>query len=356
MVDTMTIYYDFKNYGKYEQVKNIFSDYTKHFNEKQSLHKEGNKYITYAFAQYGMEQIWFTQKINYRIHIKLRPKLMIEKNNYNDVFRAYDIPKLYKEFKNHMHSIGGDNVSDLRKWKVKRIDYAVDIIVPQKEIPVYIALFKQGNIPENLLHHERTQIYQNETNNLYLEGSSYRINFYDRFTTVSIKQQAHPDKAFHNIESLYGVFRFEVQLRDIDITKLKKSGRIHKNCVEDFLNPELSKCFILKNYKTIIGTGDYYSYPVALSKCKSSTQRSMLKLVYDTGSIYEAKRVFLEDNDNKRKAEKQFSEIIKKLNANGINPVTMEAGKMENLYNKIIYQIEGSNCFLIRRRKINYEE
>lgn len=106
----------------------------------------------------------------------------------------------------------------------------------------------------------------------------------------------------------------------------------------------------------LIGKGDYYSYHMALLKCKSDTQRSVIKMIHNEGSIFQAKRKFLAGSNDKRKSEKKFSEIINKLQSNGINPVTIESGFIKNLYNKILYQIEGSNQYIIRRRKIKYEE
>lgn len=355
MVDTMTIYREFKNYKEYTEIKDTLDNYIKEFNRNQSLHWESNKYITYVFASYGIEELYFKQNIKYRIYIKLRPKLMIEQMNYNDVLRAYDIPALYIKFYEYMNKINLTAYSDLSKWKVKRIDYAVDIIIKQEDIPIYIQLFKRGNISEMLLNNDKTIEYWDTDNNLYLSGTSYRINFYDRYTTVKMKQ-AKKNKFFHNADSLYGVFRFEVQVRNIDTSGLKKSKLIHKNCVSNFLNLELCKYFVLKNYNMLIGKGDYYSYHMALLKCKSDTQRSMIKMIHNEGSIFQAKRKFIADSNDKRKSEKKFSEIINKLQSNGINPVTIESGFIKNLYNKILYQIEGSNQYLIRRRKIKYEE
>ena len=144
--------------------------------------------------------------------------------------------------------------------------------------------------------------------------------------------------------------RFEVQLRKINSTKLKRYGFIYRNCVDDFLNIRLCRYYILKYYTQLIGKGNYYAYNTALSKCRRSRQRDMIKLVHESGSIYNAKKQFIYNKDNKRKAEKQFSEIICKLNANGINPVTIESGFMENLYDKISYRIYGSGRRLIGRR------
>ena len=354
MVDTLTTYKEFKNFEDYRTAKEIFSDYIRVFNPKQPLHWNGNKYTSNALASFGMEEISFTQKKTFKIFIKLRPKLMIEKGNYNNVLRMRDVPQLYKAFKTHIMNIGLPLLSDLAEWKVKRIDYAIDIIVNPHLISRYIELFKQGNITEALRNSDVSKRYEYAKNNLYLSGKNYRVNFYDRHTTVRLKEK-NREKTYLDTESLNGVMRFEIQVRKINATKLRKSGLITKNCVGDFLNIELCKYYISKYYIQIVGLGDYYTLTEAMAKCKSDTQRSMLCLVKEEGSISEAKKIFIENSSNKRKTEKRFSERIKKLHANGINPVTIDFGVVENLYSKIMYQIEGSNQILIKRRKINYE-
>lgn len=354
MVDTMIIYYRFKTYKAYKEVMDIIRDNVRKLNHRNSLHFEEDKMITYAFAAYGIEEMYFKQNISYVMYIKLRPKLMVEKGNYNDVLRAYDVPQLYKRFKEFMENLELKHISNLKEWKVSRIDYAIDIIVTQKLIPQYIELFKRGNIPEGLLNGDLSKRYKRATNNLYLQGKKYRINFYDRYTTTLEKQKKNPQK-YKDIENRYGVMRFEIQLHKIDIAKKKKSKMISCNSVDEFLNIDVCKKYILRYYDMIVGKGDYHSYGYALAKCKSKQQINMLTLIREEGSIYKAKQQFIGKGDDRRKLSKQFSEIISKIERLGINPVTIKSGDLKNLKSKILYAIEGSNKFQIRRRKINYE-
>ena len=106
----------------------------------------------------------------------------------------------------------------------------------------------------------------------------------------------------------------------------------------------------------IIGCGDYYGYYEALRKCRSDIQKNMIRLINEEGCVYKAKRRYILSGSDKRKACKQFSEIINKLERIGINPVTLESGTLKNLYEKILYAIEGSNKFQIRRRTIHHEK
>ena len=62
------------------------------------------------------------------------------------------------------------------------------------------------------------------------------------------------------------------------------------------------------------------------------------------------------NSGDRRKRSKKFSEIINKLEKQGINPLTIESGTLNNLYSKILYALEGSNKILISRRKVHNEE
>lgn len=357
MVDTTTIYHIFNNYSEYQETVSIINDYINNFYPNASLHrkKNTNTKTTYAFADRGIEEIYFKQNISYIMYMKIRPKLMIEQGNYDDVLRAYDIPKLYDKFASFMKNIGLGKISDIKKWSVKRIDYAVDIVVDQELIPRYIELFNKGNIPETMLNNPVSLMYKEMGNNLYLSSKNIRVNFYDRYTTALAKQQKKPDK-YSNIQNRYGVLRFEIQLREVDTGKLKKSNKIKSNSIEDFMSIDMCKAYILRYYRTIIGCGDYYGYYEALRKCRSDVQKNMIRLINEEGCVYKSKRRYILSSSDKRKAGKQFSEIINKLERIGINPVTLDSGTLKNLYEKIAYAIEGSNKVQIKRRTIHHEK
>lgn len=348
----MTIYYSFKNYEDYKEIFKTIQEQAKRINSAQPLHTENKKWITYAFAKYGISELIFKQ--NHKVYIKLRPKLMIEFGNYDDVLNAYDISALYKKFKNIMDEFNLSLISDLKIWQVKRIDYAVDIIVPQEIIPTYIKLFHKGNIREQLLSSDTSQKYKDADNNLYITSTNCCINFYDRYTTSVLKQKKNPNK-YKNIDNRYGTLRFEIQLRKLDVAKMKKRNLIRNNTVEDFLNISLCRYYILKYYDEIIGRGDYYSYYEALSRCKSDVQKNTIHFIHNEGSVHKAKEIFISQENNKRKCGKQFSKLINSLEKAGINPVTTDGMHIKNLYDKLLYAIEGSNRFQIIRRKIRNE-
>ena len=349
----MTIIYVFNNYTDFSRVKSNINNYLEKELPACKFHPKNGKLCTYGFARMGIERMYLSQNISYTIQLRIRPQLMITGFDYDNIFNARDIPMLYNRFSEIMKRIGADKICSLKEWKVNRIDYAADIILDQELIPKYIELFKKGNIPEDIRNRETSKKYFNEGNNLYLKSTAYCINFYDRWTTSLLKQKKHPKK-YNNIENRYGVMRFEVQLHNPNIFKLKKAGHIKNNTVEDFLNLDLARKYIFGHYKTLIGTGDYIEYNRALQKCKSHAQRKIIELVHDMGSIYKAKEVFINSGDDKRKLEKQFSSILQKLHLQGINPVTLKKGELKNLYPKIQYQIDNSYKINIGRSKVKH--
>lgn len=121
MVDTMTIYHIFNNYSEYQETVSVIKDYINNFYPNASLHrkKNTNTKTTYAFADRGIEEMYFKQNISYIMYMKVRPKLMTEQGNYDDVLRAYDIPKLYDKFASFMKNIGLGNISDIKKMECK---------------------------------------------------------------------------------------------------------------------------------------------------------------------------------------------------------------------------------------------
>lgn len=327
MVDTMEIYHKFQSIWEYQQnINNVNAYLNKHGLNR--LHSESQyKLVTYDFAEYGFQELQFIKNPYvgvYKALIRFHPKLMICPNNYISVMYPSDIDVVKKKFCEKAIKLGFSN-TNLFEWKAKRVDYAVDIVIESDLIPQYIRLFKNGNIPERLLN-EHTEQFFDSANNLYLVGKNYNINFYDRYETLRQKQQKS-SKTYYHIERAKGRLRFEVQLKNIDSNKLKSKGLITKNSVKDFFNPNLAEYIILNHYDKIIGLGDYLPYEKALKKINSEKCTRVIASIKNEGSIYAAKEKYISQFEDKRKAEKDFSEIICKIRKKGINPVTLSKGE-----------------------------
>ena len=207
MVDTFYIYYDFKSKEKYTKAVTLLNEFiiANATKSNDTLHKD-NKYkysvVTNMFASKGFEEIRFRSLFDngyYAIEIFLRPKLLVDKNNYINVLYEDETDTMRIKFNKFLQDKVGLDVPDMFKWKVKRIDYAIDIRVEQELIPLYLELFKCGNIPHYALDNEITQKWFDKTNNFYLVNKNYVVNFYDRYTTLQIKQKEY-NKNFADIE------------------------------------------------------------------------------------------------------------------------------------------------------------
>ncbi|NDO20468.1 hypothetical protein FMM68_12500 [Lachnospiraceae bacterium MD329] len=353
MVDTMIIYNCFSTMDDYYKTMGRISKFMKD-NHLNNLHRG----ITYGGADFGFEEIRFYARQDvgfYAVYIKLRPKLLICKNNYINTMYPSDIVFVEKEFKTKAKQLGLLN-DDIMSYKVKRIDYAVDVILPHEQITKYIQLFKKSNIPDNLLN-DKTMRYFEADNNFYLMGEKYNVNFYNRYDTLSIKQKSKK-KAYSYIERTKGKFRFEIQLTEINTNKLKRQGLITKNSVQYFFNPDTAERIILRYYDKIIGRGDYVSYFKALSKLNSENAKDILSRIRASGSVYNAKKQYISEHSDKRKAEKQFSSLLSYIRDRNINPVTLESGenKMLNPRNLICEYFDNKNKMYLTRRYNSEEE
>lgn len=361
MIDTLQIYYTFKTKKEYFNVLQLLNNYMKKkktgnfYKDK----KDANCHVLYGLANKGFEEIKFRNNgAGYlAIEILLRPKLLVDKENYINVLHEHEIKDANKEFNRIIQNKLQLQLPDFFKWRVKRIDYAIDINVKQKLMPHYMKLFSKSNIPEYALKNTTTQKYLNETNNLYICCNKYHVNFYDRYTTLQIKQ-SKSKKIFKNIDAAKNLMRFEIQIM-VDTNRLKHKKRINENTVGDFLKISLCQHYILHHFNTIIGDGDYYTleaakrYIIKNGKSLSSLfpLRKILELIYNKDSIPKAKKAFIKSEDNKKKAAKKFSEYINMLRHMGINPITLtsemsselDTESLKGLGNKIKTYFDNTN-------------
>ena len=347
MIDTMMIYYRCSGAAELFSTLGRVSRYMREHN-LNPVHNNA----TYGGAGFGFEEINFKYRREYgyyAIYIKLRPKLLICKNNYINTLYPSDIAALSREFAKKAEKIGLPN-TDIMTYGVERIDYAIDINMESKKIQQYIALFKQGGIPKKLMN-EHTMRYFDSDTNMYLVGDGYNVNFYDRYRTLVEKQANEPRKKYACVERTKGKFRFEVQMKKIDTNKLKKRGLIRENTVREFLSPALARQIILQHYDTIIGKGDYFPYSEAISQIKSRSAKDILRRIRTCGSIYAAKEQFVSEAEDKRKACKQFSEALNYIRDKNINPVTLNAydDKLINPRNLICDYFDDRRTIMTRR-------
>lgn len=358
MVDTMYIYYELKSQGQYNALINKVNNYIKSKDSISAkvLHTDrnvSNSIVTHAFARTGIEEMRFKALYDrgyYTMEIKLRPRLLTHSKEYLKLLHHSQIHFVEREFNNLMHKELVLEVPGFYDWKVRRIDYAVDVNIPQNLIGVYISLLKKSNIPERILERETTQRWQCEDNNLYLDSKNYRINIYDRYTTLRRKQE-EGNKKIKNIEE--NIMRFEIQVT-VNTNKLKEKKLITQNSVSQLMTNKMFLYFFENHLFPIIGKGDYYNLKTAKKKCKRERLGKLLDTIRERGSVYRSKELYSRSRDKYKK----FSSLINDLYRAGVNPVTLEEGEepLPGLYDMIENALESEKRILIARRMCHEQE
>jgi hypothetical protein len=357
MIDTITISYRITK-AEYNFLFKVFNDLSKQISDKKLFkdRNDRNAYVTYALKELGYPEIklrrsneWFDYRA---IEIKIRPKLIIEKENYYELIYPNEIERFREGFNDF---IGKFNLPDLLYWNVKRIDYAIDLNIPQELITIYMLLFKKANIPYYVLANNIAQKHMDSTTNLYLYSKSLTINYYDRYQTL-VNKQLENHKNWKDFNVVKNKLRLEVQCKNCKGQQLIQ-----------YLNIENYKKAIETNYDLIIGCGDYYLLNESLNIINKNTKsirksiilKDFLKLVHSSGGVWKAKEKFIQrySNSGREKALKQFSSILNKVRGLGINPVSLsdEYGLVE--LQNIKSQINGRISEQVRElENLNYNE
>jgi hypothetical protein len=323
MIDTMYISYRLDK-ARYDFLFSSINDLSIQISGKKLFkdRKDKNAFVTYSLHESGYPEIklrWYHGYVDYRaIEIKVRPKLVIEKDNYYDLIQLNEIDKFRKAFNEYF---GKYYLPDLLHWNVKRIDYAIDLNISQELIPIYMLLFKKANLPFYALFNNITQEYMDSKTNLYLYSKNITINFYDRFSTL-IDKEMKCNKEWKAIDVVNSKLRLEIQLKNC------------KGKLNHFLNLENYKKTLQENYDLVIGDGDYYLLSESLNiitKCTKNMRQNIIlkdfvKQIDSLGGIWKAKEKFVQGliGKEREKALKKFSSLLNKVRKVGINPVSLK--------------------------------
>lgn len=284
--------------------------------------KDTNAYVTYALKKYGYPEIklrWYKGYVDYRaIEIKIRPKLVIESNNYYELIQPNEIDQFRKIFNELFRNY---YLPDILHWDVKRIDYAIDLNISQDLIHIYMLLFKKANLPDFTLNNETTQKYIKSETNLYLFSKNITINYYDRYTTL-INKEKELKQEWIDFNVAKNKLRLEVQM---------------KNCKGElirYLNFNKYKKVLQKKYDLVIGDGNYYLLNESLDIISkritniriSVLLRKFIRQIDEAGGIWKAKEKFAQGyvGKDREKVLKEFSRLLNMLRKIGINPVSLK--------------------------------
>ena len=274
-----------------------------------------------------------------RMEIRLHPKLLIDQNGQYKLARLEEFIDIGKQFNRFFKDFLGINVPDFFEWQASRVEFAVDLVVSEDLIPRYLSLLKKGNVPDYFLQGKQTQEFWDSETNVYFMSKNKTANWYNRYETL-LKKQEKSNKPYEDFSETRGILRFETQVRN------------GTKSVKDVLNQQRCEKEVLKFYKLIVGSGDYYTLDKAIQlvreKVNSQEKRMalerLLRLIDKTGSVWEAKQTYISEK-NKSNAADKFSKRLNQLRKLNINPVTLPLewgiGRLENLYDRIKDSIES---------------
>lgn len=341
MIDTMLIFYPLSKW-EYDDLFSGLIIMSYHLNGKK-LYKDRNDkntYVTHCLSKNGLQEIKLrhNREKNYRaIEIRLRPKLLADEGNYFDLFHLDEFEQARQTFNQIFAKF--NYLPDLIYWHTKRVDAAVDLEINEDDILNYMLLFNKCNIPSYMLKNKVTERFMNSIHNLYLCSKNVTINIYSRYRVTQNKVNEGYLKNV-NIEPTKNKLRVEVQYKNC-------TGKLHQ-----FLNRDFLKMIILRFFDETIGSGDYYHLSDALRIIQSSVRsikkwiriRRLIILIHESGSIVDAKSIFLKKSANRTKASKEFSSLIQNLRSMNINPVCipeqLRIDKIDGIRNLIIQKFQ----------------
>ncbi|ERI07179.1 hypothetical protein [Aneurinibacillus aneurinilyticus] len=344
MIDTMYIFWELEK-TQFKDIRKKISSFTKLHIDKN----DKNSIVTYKFAHCGFQEIRLRANKLFHywaIEIHLRPKLLVDSGNYINVTHSYELEEVRKRFNCVIQKYLQLDLPDFLYWKAKRIDYAIDLLVDQNSIPIYMFLFKKGNIPKIMLYHDTSLKYFDSTTNVYLKSKNITINWYDRYSTLEEKQEK-TKKKYSNIKEAKNLLRFEIQCNNLKIDEIDEYSDFSNNSLFYLLNVELCQKKIEYYYDLIVGPGKYYTLNKAIEIIDSSIicqrkrmlLRRILESIARTGSVWKAKEEFINNQKSLKHADKEFSKRLNQIRKLNINPVTIpnqyKIEELENIQEKI---------------------
>lgn len=340
MIDTIDILYHFPNRINYNSCFGGIDALVR--KRGQALHKskDGKKrvYITTAFADKGVLQIIFQKtKYQYKCVMTLKPAQMIYPNTKLRLAQENDYSAFRHAINRFIASVnaqcGEMLLPAIEDWRVKRIDYAVNIVTPH--ISEYIQLLYAGRIPKGFgfpKHYESS---------FYLKSKNGNINFYDKLHQVRQKcglSDADIENEFHDLPS--GMLRIEFQCSNKYIQHLKEHYRMEDTTLPYLWNAAIAENELKSRVKSIIGKNDFYSYDICERKLEQHYERRTLALCCQIIRFFRDSQ-YASLHDMSMVSEKHLPGLLHKIRKVGVNPIPLDickncsATELQNPYSLI---------------------
>lgn len=254
----------------------------------------------------------------------LKPALMISPNSKLRLTRENDYSAFRLAINAFISSVNakcGDMLlPSIEDWRVKRIDYAVNIVTPH--ISEYIQLFYAGKVPKSFrfpAHYEGS---------FYLTSKNGNINFYDKMHQVRQKyglSDAAIENELHDLPS--GMLRLEYQCSNKYIQHLKEHYRLEDTTLPYLWNADIAEHELKSRVKSIIGETDFYSYDICERKLEQRYKAATLGLYRQIFHKFrDSPCASLDDVESALalSLKKRFHNLLHKIRKVGVNPIPLD--------------------------------
>ena len=259
---------------------------------------------------------------------------------YTDEYRP-----LCDNFYAIMFSLTGyEDISVLSRFRIKRIDYAVDIRTDS--VALYRQVFQRGEKPPGMTI-KGDAVVQYENGIAYTYKTTDMLNSYD-------KEQERLNQGYTAEEAgkWRNVLRFELQSKRKSVQNIRKKTdapdtRLTTFLLDDSISREIVRKMV-KFYNTIAGRGDYYTLRAAVKKlhalrCNIDDMLDAEKLLREVDKRGSVDAVWKsQDEKQKRKTRR----IIRWMSSQGINAATIPAGSgtdhLESLTAQFQHDVKAS--------------
>ena len=231
---------------------------------------------------------------------------------------------------------------DFNSWKVRRIDYAIDISTPY--VKEYIHLLKKGAFPPHMDSIKAN--YHQRPGSLYLRSKSITVNYYDK-EAQQLNQKA---KGFSvpklKLQEAHNILRLEIQCHKSRTDYLKVKYAFEAKYLPYFLDPHISFDVLEKPLRQIAGTGDYVRKATAFKKIDASKYthktKEALKDIINVVAVQHSsvQKVHDEFVANGTMTSDAFKRHLKRFNELDISPVVI--GDKQKIEGKTLK--EGLPC------------
>lgn len=286
------------------------------------------------------------------LYVVFNPQRLKDINEFTKLTKGSEYPTIEKMFKKILNPIRKEFVSKKRNkyfkfdfdllntYQTKRFDPCVDIRSPHKDN--YMELLKRANAPNGFTvgggYDDSSHRWKPYDDGFYLiRERSINISIYDKYSQLSRK---HSD--YEKIEEAKDIIRFEVQCLIGKTNYMKHAGGWENKSLTHYIDEETCLDTLLFYYKKVVGFGDYYTIAEAKvriynnGRLRNDTKRQMIEVL----ELINIKRGIWRAKPHYKGEPKEFECILKKINKEGINPVTIpvnwEVSHLPNLVNEIV--------------------